>query len=308
MNSKKIDPEIMTESAALNLTPPMPTLEAIAAVRREPCFRQAAAAIAVSSIEYYQRHWLADRVLNDRGRFGIVLIIMFLHFSYRAGVASSGLTTARLREICVGADLCSGGRAESMLLMMRATGLVERAEESDRRARHYVPTPKLIAVHRQRQRQVLSALDILRGGTRYLDSIGSDDGAFYPQFVLALGRVFLAGYRIVHAAPELQKMIDRDAGLPLMMCVLLASPDYAALVPEEMRPTGVAGLARRFDVTRTHVRSVLRDAESAGFLIRHDDTTPVTALPKLIDSMENFFASGLAMSELCARFALTQDA
>ena len=173
MNSKKIGPEIMTESAELNLTPPMPTPEAIAAVRREPRFRQAVAAIAVSSIEYYQRRWLADRVLNDRGRFGMVLIIMFLHFSYRPEIANSGLTAARLREICVGAGLCSGGRAESMLLMMRAAGFLERAEDSDRRARRYVPTPKLIEVHRQRQRQVLSALDILRGDTRYLDRIGT---------------------------------------------------------------------------------------------------------------------------------------
>ena len=297
----------MTESAELALTPPMPTPEAIAAVRREPRFRQAVAAIAADNLSYYQRRWLANRVLNDRGRFAMALIGMYLHFSYRPDIPNSGMTAARVREICVGAGLCSGGRVDGVLLMMRATGHLERAEESDRRVRRYVPTPKLIALHRERNRQLLSALDLLRGDTNFADRIrdGNED-AFYPHFVLALARIFLAGYRMVNAAPELQKMVDRDAGLPLMMCVLLASPEYAALVSEEMRPGSIAGLARRFSVSRIHVRSVLRDAEASGFLIRHGDTEPVTALPALIRAMENFFASALVMVETCAHFALAQ--
>lgn len=298
----------MTESAELTLTPPLPTPEAIAAVRREPRFRQALAAVLVSSIEFYQRRWLADRLLNDRARFGMAALIMFLHFSYRAEIADSGLTVARLREICVAAGVCSEGRVESMLLMMRAGGFLERAAESDRHVHRYVPTAKLIELHRSRHRQVLSALDILRGHKDDLTRIcGSHEDACYSRYVVASGLAFVAGYRIVDAAPELRKIVDRDAGLPLMMCVLLASPDYAALVSEEMRPGSVAGLARRFSVTRIHVRSVLRDAESAGFLIRHGDTEPVTALPALIGAMEDFFASAFVMGETCAHIALAQE-
>jgi hypothetical protein len=304
----KIGLALMTESAELDLTPPMPTPEAIAAVRCEPRFRQALAAVVVSSIEFYQGRWLADRVLNDRARFGMATLIMFLHFNYRPGMADSGLTAARLREICVGAGVCSGGRVESMLLMMRAGGFLERAAESDRHVRRDVPTAKLIALHRERHRQILSALDILRGQSNHLVRIcgGPEDGS-YRHFIIAMGRAFLAGYRVVDSAPELRKIVDRDAGLPLMMCVLLASPDYAALVPEEMRPVSVAGLARRFSVTRIHVRSVLRDAESSGLLIRHGDTEPVTALPALIGAMENFFASAFVMGESCAHIALAQE-
>jgi hypothetical protein len=308
----------MTGSAALNLmlpasltlpAPPMPTPEAIAAMRREPRFKQAVAAVAVSNIEYYQRRWLANRVLNDRGRFGMALLIMFLHFTYRPEIAGSGVTAARVREICVGIGLCGGGRVESILLLMRASGFLERAEGRDRRVRRYVPTPKLIALLRQRHHQLLSALDTLRGDTDYLSRIcGGDENPFYPEFVMALGRGFLAGYRVVNAAPEMIKMIDRDAGLPLMMCVLLASPDYAPLVPAEMRSISIAGLARRFSVSRIHVRSVLRDAESARFLIRHGDAEQVTALPSLITAMENFFANGLVFAESCAHVALTQEA
>ncbi|MBI1202687.1 MAG: hypothetical protein GC182_09270 [Rhodopseudomonas sp.] len=289
-------------------TPSMPTPDQIAAMRLESRFRQAVAAIAADNLRYYQRRWLGNRVLNDRGRFGIALICMYLHFSYRPNEPSSGLTAARLREICVGAGLCGGGRVEGILLMMRATGFLERAEDRVRGVRRYVPTSRLVRLHRERNRQLLLALDCVRGDTRFAERIGDDlDDPFYPRFVSAMAAMFLAGYRMVNAAPELQRMLDRDAGLPLMFCALLAGPDYADLVPEEMRPVTVADLARRFSVSGIHVRSVQRDAESARLIIRHGDMTRVTVLPALTDAMENFFASALVMIESCARAAAAQE-
>lgn len=289
-------------------TPAMPTAEAIAAIRQQPRFKSAVAAIAVDNLKYYQRRWLANRVLNDRGRFGIALVAMFLHFNYRPDVPASGLTAARFRDICIGAGLCGGGRAEGVLLMMRASGYLERIDDSDRGVRRYVPTAKLIGLHRERNRLLLSALDLLRGDSNFADRIRADrDDAFYRRFVLTMGHMFLAGYRMVNAAPELQGMIDRDAGLPLMICALLATADYAALVPEEMRPVTVAELARRFAVSRSHVRSVQRDAETARLLIRHGDAAQVTLLPALTNAMENFFASALVMIEACAQVAAVED-
>ena len=294
----------MAEAAELDLTPPMPTPEAIATVQRESRFRQAVAAIAAHNLRYYRRGWLANRLLNDRARFGMALASMFLHFSYRPDVSNSGLTAERFRDICVRAHLCGAGRVEGVLLVMRATGFLERAEANDGGNRRYVPTPKLIAMHRERNRQLLSAVDLLRGDTNYAGRLDDSlEDAFYPRFCRAIGQMFLDGYRMVDAAPVLQKINDRDAGTPLMIYALLGSPEYAALVPEEVRPVTVAGLAQRLNVSRTHVRSVQRDAESAGLLIRHGDTTPVTVLPRLVGAMENFFASAFVMIESCAKVA-----
>jgi hypothetical protein len=61
---------------------------------------QAVAAIAADNIRYYQRGWLAKRLLNDRARFGMALASMFLYFSYRPDVANSGLTAEKFRDIC----------------------------------------------------------------------------------------------------------------------------------------------------------------------------------------------------------------
>lgn len=305
-------PRMHTDTAELALTPPMPSPEAIAAMRRETRFKSAVVAIAADNLAYYQRRWLANRVLNDRARFGMALASMFLHFSTRPDDPNSGLTAARFRDICVSAGLCGGGRVDGLLMLLRGTGFLERAEKAEPGIRRFVPTPKLIALHRGRNRQLLSAVDLLRGDTRFADRIGQEDqdgnSGFYPNFVLAMGRMFLAGYRMVNAAPELRQIAERDAGMPMMICALLASPDYAALVPEEMRPVTVSDLARRFNVSRMHIRSTQRDAESAGLLVRHGDSEQVTVLPALIEAVENFFASVLVMVESCAAVAAAQEA
>lgn len=302
----KTGPETMTKGNELDLTPPMPSPEDIAAIRREPRFKEAVAAIAVDNLAYYQRRWLSNRVLNDRARFGIALVSMFLHFSQRPDVPNSGLTAARFRDICVGVGLCGGGRVEGLLVVMRATGFLERVETAEPGVRRYVPTPKLIAMHQLRNHQLLSAIDILRG-TSLAGRLTDAGEKFYPNFCLAIGRMFLAGYRMVNASPVLRRIIERDAGMPMMISALLASPDYAALMPEEMQPTIVSDLARRFRVSRVHVRSVQRDAESAGLLIRHGDHEQVTVLPAMVDAVENFFASAFVMIESCARFAAAQE-
>jgi hypothetical protein len=290
------------------LTPHLPTPESIAAARVAPHFKQALAALAVSSVEYYQRRWLASRLLNDRGRFGMATLIMLLHFDHRPGTPDSGLTASRLRDVCIEVGLCGAGRVESLLLTMQASGFLKRAEGSNPRERRFEPTPRAIELHRERHRRVLTALDILRDDKNYAAKICDGwEEAVYRHYVTAIGGAFIAGYRLVNAAPELRPLIDRDAGLPLLMCILLASPDYAGFAPAEFRPTSVAGLADRFKVTRMHVRSMLRDAEAARLLIRHGDTEAVTALPPLLSALENFFASALLMSESSADLALAME-
>lgn len=278
----------------------------MAAMRRLPRFRQAAVAIAADSVEYYQGRWLANRVLNDRARFLMAIFMLFLNYSRRKDVPGSGLTAARLREICARVGLCSAGRVEAMLLLMRTGGYIERAEDgNDRRVRRYVPTTKLLDLHRERHRRVFSAIDMLSGDTAYADRICGGNDESYRRFILTMGYGYLDGYRIVHAVPVLQDIIDRDVGLPILLCVFLSNPGYAEFAPEQFKITSVAGLARRFNVSRVHVRSVLRDAAACGLILRDDETAQVTALPALGDTIEGFFASAFVFAESCARIALS---
>lgn len=258
---------------------------------------------ASASVDFYQGNWLANRVLNDRPRFVITQLCMHLHYARRPEEPTSGLTAARMREICIANRICSAGRAEAMLLMMRAGGyLLRETVAEDRRVRRYVPTEKLVGLVRERQKRVLRGADLLRHEPRFVTALESDPG-FYPRFVTNMSESFLAGFRMTDFVPELEPIFDRDAGLIIMMSVFLTDADYRAFAPEQN--VTVFGLSKRFNVSRAHVRAVLGDAERAGMVERRADVTQ--PLPPLVEAMERLLTTGFAYATACAERALQEQ-
>jgi len=126
------------------------------------------------------------------------------------------------------------------------------------------------------------------------------DSQFYPRFVSNMAESFIAGFRLYHFVPELDRIFDRDAGLIIMMSVFLTDPAYREFVPEQN--VSVFGLARRFNVSRAHVRAVLGDAEQIGLIQRGADVAQ--PLPTLVEAVEKLLATGFAYSASCAERAL----
>ncbi|WP_229266518.1 hypothetical protein [Leptospira sp. severe_002] len=280
-----------------------PSGETIDALRAHSRFREAAATAASLSVDFYQGNWIANRVLNDRARFLITQICMYLHFTRRPEEPSSGLTATRLRDICVSGKVCSAGRAEAMLLMMRAGGyLLRETVEEDRRMRRYVPTEKLVGQVRRRHTGVLRAMDMLQAEPRFLAALESDP-RFYPRFVSNMSESFIDGFRLVHFVPELDRILDRDAGLIMLLSVFLTDAAYRNFAPEQN--VSVFGLARRFNVSRAHVRAVLGDAERVGLIRRGSDIAQ--PLPPLVDAIERLLATGFAYNGACAERALQNE-
>jgi len=280
-----------------------PSDETIGALRAHPRFREAAATAASSSVDFYQGNWIANRVLNDRARFLVTQLCMYLHHTRRPEEPASGLTATRLRDICIANKICSAGRAEAMLLMMRAGGyLLRETVAEDKRVRRYVPTEKLVGQVRERQRGILRAVDMLQTEPRFSAALESDP-QFHPRFVSNMSASYLEGFRLFHFVPELDRIFDRDAGLIMMMSVFLTDPAYRGFVLEQN--VSVFGLARRFNVSRAHVRAVLGDAERIGLIQRGADVAQ--PLPPLVEAMEKLLATGFAYSALCAERALQEQ-
>ena len=280
-----------------------PSDESIAALRAHPRFREAAAIAASANVEFYQGNWLANRVLNDRARFVITQFCMYLHHTRRPDDPKSGLTAARMREMCLDHKICSAGRAEAMLLMMRAGGyLLRETVAEDKRVRRYIPTEKLVGLVRERQKRILRGADMLEREPRFVAALESDPG-FHARFVANMVESFLTGFRMVRFVPELERIFERDGGLIIMMSVFLTGPAYRGFAAAQN--VSVFGLARRFQVSRAHVRAVLGDAEQAGLIRRGGDV--VEPLPALGDAIERLLAVGFAYAALCANRALRQS-
>jgi len=277
------------------LHPPDPA--AVEALRAAPGLPAAARSAAAAIAELYRGHWLLNRLISDRGRFVLSLMILDLHFGGGRGAADGGLTTGRLKALTTEHGVCSPGRAGAMLASMRLFGLLAAAPSSDRRQHRLVPTERLIGMHRERLRRLFAAMAaVLPEGRRAEALIARED--FLAAHVHQMVGLYLSGLRIVEAVPATEVFAERDAGMMIAFAVLVASP------PGEDGGAGVAvaDLARRFAVSRAHVLSVLRDAEQAG-LVRRTPGGGTTATPALVTAIEEFFATLFLLQASCVRAA-----
>lgn len=266
------------------------SVEAIAALRRREGFVEAMRANARANLMLFRGNSLLNTLMNDRARAVFMLVALYLHF---AGTPDGrhGLTVGALKDMCVRLDLCSRGRCEAMLAILRAAGCFEAAPHDDRRRRPLVPTAKLIALQKERWRtQLGAAVKVIPAARAHIAAI--DDPDFVRRFVLALGEPFIGGFRLIQHAPDLLMFADRSAGVPILFSLALEGPEDGVFPPDGPVRLSINKLATQFGVSRKHVLTLLRDAEAQGLLSRGvENPDRVTLLPRLRDGLEILLAT-----------------
>lgn len=278
----------------------------IAALQKHPQFEAACRAMSSGVVELYQGNRLLNTVVNDRGRIVIGFISLYLHFGMQENDPRSGLTLSRLKAICVEQDVCSAGRAEALVAVMRLFGYLEPAPDAaDRRVRRLVPTEKLIASYQERWERVMAALGRIRPeGNAALAAIRRIE--FVSALVRQFTEHFLAGIRIIDHSPDLTLFTDRNAGLMVAFSLLLDSCDDG-FTPARPVTVSISALSRRFGVSRVHVRKMLRDAADEGFIARPEgEEGPVVIQPKMTQATHTFLATIFLFVAHCADTALDE--
>jgi DNA-binding MarR family transcriptional regulator len=280
---------------------------AIVALRAHPCFSDAMRASASWMVNHYDGNRLLNQLMNDRGRVLFTHHALYLHFSAKRGEAGSGLTVSRMKDMCAQTQLCSSGRVEVLLGLLRARGyLMPAPEPADRRRRVLVPTERLIALHRQRFDWNFAAMQsVLPEAAQARAAL--DDPDFMPAFVCILGRHFLAGVRILSHSPELALFAERNAGMIILLSLVLAGEADDAFPPIRPVPVSISALGTKFGVSRKHVLTLLRDAEAEGFVQRTGERNDrLTLLPRVHDAAQTMFASIFLFLAHCAHEALAE--
>jgi hypothetical protein len=99
-----------------------PSPEAVATLRGHPRFPAAMRHAANSAVELYRGDRLLNAMMSDRARAIFTHVALYLHYGgSRSG--DPGLTVGAMKDLCVELGLCSRGRCEAMLALMRAAGL-----------------------------------------------------------------------------------------------------------------------------------------------------------------------------------------
>ncbi|MBR1128363.1 hypothetical protein [Bradyrhizobium iriomotense] len=284
----------------MSVSPLTPSPDAVAALRRHPDFSRAMRSSAEGAVAIYRTNKLLNLLLSDRARALFTHVALYLHF----GRAESGLTVGAMKDLCVELGLCSRGRCEALLALMRAGGLLMAAPSPDRRKRLLAPTEKLLALHRVRWARQFEAMRCLfPEAADYLAAVSSD--AFTEAFATALGRRFVAGLRVLDNAPDLEPFAERNAGVVILFSLALSGNERDAFPPAAPVQLSINALAKTFSVSRKHVLSLLRDAEDRNLLVRSGAANnEVTLSPRGREALEQMLATMFLYLAQCADEAL----
>jgi hypothetical protein len=277
--------------------------EAIARLQAHPRFAAASRTAAAGYIALWQGNRLLNTLVTDRIRLLISMFAVHLHWLSRPGDPHSGLTVSRMTMLCNEQRFCSPGRAKTTLMLMRIFGyLTPASNETDRRLRRLVPTEHLMSLHRARiQRQLEAIVVVLPEQARALSAVSRP--GFATFYICRFCEKFLAGFRFVDRAPDMRHFVDRNAGLMILCSMMLSGETEDTFPPTLPVAISSSALARRFGVSRAHVRRLLLDAENQGLLERQEGDR-IRFLPRLAKAMNDFMAANFLLAADCAQGAL----
>lgn len=249
--------------------------EAINGLMAAPGFPAAIEAAAGNAVRLYDGSWIRNRLLNDRGRFLAVLLILDLHFTESGG---KGVSVARLRREVGELDVCSAGRATAFLAALRFKRLLADTSISGTNERRLAPTAALLQMHRERWNGMFGAI-------AHIDPAAAEAARALPDELLfgscthAMAECFRRGLRVFEAAPELKDLAERDAGLVMLV----------SLVAHGGR-VSVSQLARQFHVSRTHAGNLMQRAKAQGLASSESGLDGYRASPELMPVLMRFYA------------------
>ena len=274
-----------------------------AAVRAHPRLAGAVAAFAQALIDIYEGNALLNALLCDRGRVMVGFFLLYLEVLPAPGTDAPGATLGAIQDLCRRTRLCSPGRTASVLAAMRFGGYaVPRADPADHRRRILIPTPKLVAAHQgQWVRQFEAMAPVFPGAAPVPGRL--EDHAFRTAFLHQLGAHFFAGCRVLDHVPVLRRLAESNAGL-LMMSGLVLRQLTGGTAPGGAVPVSISALARRFCVSRAHVRNMLAASERAGLLVHSPGSDSMLVLPALTEAVIQFYGVLFILFDRCAAGAL----
>ncbi|MDQ0465180.1 hypothetical protein QO010_002964 [Caulobacter ginsengisoli] len=274
------------------------------ALRAHPRFAEAARRAARASAELYRTDALMFRALRDTSRWVCAVWALYLD------ATEGGLTHARLRDLCVEANLLSPGTAYAVLIQLRVIGYVELLPYAidDARMRAYRPTARMMEAFRRRMRQDVEGAAMLDPSVAAaLDRW--DEPRVFQALVRRLGEGIRASARVHDAErPSLHLFARRTAGMPALYNLLSQAAPDDDFPPRRPIAINLADLSRRCSVSRTHMLRLLRDVEATGFLEPGPRPGEAVMTDFMREEVETFYALYFAGLIISAREAVGWDA
>ena len=200
----------------------------------------------------------ADGIFKDAGRYVAAAWAAHLH-------GSGELTMSRLKEVSASSGYLSRGRARDLLHYLLHLGFIQVIEPAGAwTAARYALTDDFTVIWRNHLAAALRAVCIMEPAAGpLLDRIGE------PAVFAAFARFQSSGLlelstEVTQQDAYTRVFLHRHAGFQVIWTLLAAGDDD--FPTREPIPISVAALARRFGVSRVHIKRMFDDAEQEGLI------------------------------------------
>ncbi|HEY8950404.1 MAG TPA: hypothetical protein VIM56_16075 [Rhizomicrobium sp.] len=247
--------------------------EAMAAFRARPDFARHAIRITRTFIDQFVGNRFLNLITNDRGRMQVSHAVFYLHYTRDPNDPASGLTSSRLKAFCAQHRMCSPGRTGAMLAVMQMSGhVVEAPAVKDRRLRLLMPSAKLLDTFLMRWMAYFDALAEMMPETAGIAHAARTNDAFVPAYVRHVVEYYMAGHKLMDHVRQLDVFADANAGMLIFLSLFATAGADEPPHDAQYVQMPISELARRFGVSRAHVKQILRGAQEQGLLIADDGT------------------------------------
>lgn len=240
-----------------------------ARLRASPHYPEAARAFADAMLAQAERDRLLDGVLKDAGRNVAAKCLAYLH-------VTGGLTLPRLKALCASTGLVSPGRARMLLLYLQHLGYATPAPGRERKApTRYDPTPRFLATWRRQMQATLESAAVIEPAVSTVLARLDAPGVF-ESYVHHISEAYLEGLKDINPEdPFFRTFMHRYAGTQIVHGLVVAASD--AFPPRDPIAFHLTETAKRFSVSRLHVRRMMDAAQRSGLLRRTDGALVLTA-------------------------------
>jgi hypothetical protein len=268
-----------------------------------PRFAAARAAYVEALLGLYEGDAFLNRLLIEAGRQVTFNMIVALHCRHDETEPATWPTMRLLKQELKPFGV-SERRIDDLVTRLAGFGMLElRRSALDRRVRILTPTPAMMSLDHDWLAAHYLPLHIMFPEPGYAPLIERDDAFQRRHRVVALG--FSArGMEIMAGNPAMMLFLSRDAGT--MILVKLVHMTNTARDAEEL---SYADIGARFGVSRTHVRTLLQDAERNGDVsLSGRGGKSVELKPSILQAFDRFVADSMSGHDLLFRIARNQMA
>jgi hypothetical protein len=268
-----------------------------------PRFAAARAAFVEALLGLYEGDAFLNRLLIEAARQVTFNMIVALHCRHDETEPATWPTMRLLKQELKPFGL-SERRIDDLVTRLAGFGLLElRRSARDRRVRILTPTPAMMSLDHDWLAAHYLPLHIMYPEPGYAPVIERDDAFQRRHRVVALG-FSGRGMDIMASNPAMMLFLSRDAGaMILVKLVQMASTARAA------EGLSYADIGARFGVSRTHVRTLLQDAERNGDVSLSGRGGKFVELrPSILQAFDRFVADSMSGHDLLFRITRSQMA